>query len=428
MEIINYVERALALSTSCLTVTEFVRVAEFPIDQLYVDRFWSSIEDGRWLYLSTELINWMGYKGILKKQKERCMLLLESNFEIDNDYIILNNKEYSESLSRDSDTKMPKLDMSNGKNNTKHILVTPNTFREMAIYANTKRSKQIGKYYIAVEKLLKDYTKYQNQYQLAIRDKNTALQLADMESKMQEMTIFHKGTQDTYETVVKNLRLKDKQDNIYIMTTVSYAKQRLFKIGRAKNIQKRLSSLNTSRVGEDLIYVAYSAICHDASEIERLLHKTLTDLNHEKEWFRCNFHALCDLTEYACNHYNTFTEYYHNIIKRIITNEIIIPEPIFITKKTLAIEDVKCVEYIDTLNKEQIEELIVSALNKYPGIDNSTHHIDRIKLKWVDVQKLLKEEVLPQKINKITGWKTAFKSYIQGSEIYDCIWRNKKLN
>ena len=47
----------------------------------------------------------------------------------------------------------------NQHNRAMHIIVSPDCFKESLMLMNTKRAKQIRKYYIQLEKIFKEYMK-----------------------------------------------------------------------------------------------------------------------------------------------------------------------------------------------------------------------------------------------------------------------------
>ena len=79
---------ALAISKSendMLTVDEFITVTSFPINKIYYSIFWKTLEDKKWIYLSNEIIDLIGFeKG--KSQGYHCYRLLKNSFIMDKHY------------------------------------------------------------------------------------------------------------------------------------------------------------------------------------------------------------------------------------------------------------------------------------------------------------------------------------------------------
>ena len=76
-----------------LTVKELLTTVNYNVNNIYIDRFWDSIKDDKWIYLDNELILWLEYKDI-KRGKDSIVKLLKRNFQENNDYKILNNNEF----------------------------------------------------------------------------------------------------------------------------------------------------------------------------------------------------------------------------------------------------------------------------------------------------------------------------------------------
>jgi hypothetical protein len=55
-----------------LTIKELLISIGYNSDNLYIDRFWNSIQDDKWIYLDRELILWLDYKDV-KVGKEKII-------------------------------------------------------------------------------------------------------------------------------------------------------------------------------------------------------------------------------------------------------------------------------------------------------------------------------------------------------------------
>ena len=67
METVNYIDKAINSSDDMLTVVEFIKATNYPIDTFMIDRFWHSMEEDKLIYIDDELIKWMGYSNSEKK-------------------------------------------------------------------------------------------------------------------------------------------------------------------------------------------------------------------------------------------------------------------------------------------------------------------------------------------------------------------------
>jgi len=221
------IEKALHASRlSLLTMQEFINITGVKMNKYLVDKFYHSIKEDMPIYLDNGLIKWCGYEGSLFEQKRALLRLIKkydiSIMEIDNDkyeelrrdilnlydlQVIQNSdqeqsdqseKENSEdesdqsssenesdeevaeeqNISTDLEKLYPDVDRSHGKGKTKHILIMPDDFRMIAMRLPTKQGKTVCRYYIELEKLVKDYMNYQIQF-LAKREELLAIELKE---------------------------------------------------------------------------------------------------------------------------------------------------------------------------------------------------------------------------------------------------------
>jgi hypothetical protein len=162
-----------------MTIQEFIKVSGFPIDGFILDNFFHNLNDDIPVYVTNELIEWCGFgsKEFLHKKQEFNRLL--KNFKEGEDYWSYTNKEYAEyykksiSLARDIETNpeskeetlnaphFPDPSEFIGKNKTKHIILTVWCFKNILMMLDTKKAEEIRIYYLALEKLIKTYMKYQ---------------------------------------------------------------------------------------------------------------------------------------------------------------------------------------------------------------------------------------------------------------------------
>ena len=135
-----------------LSIQEYITNGNLDIAKVYVDKFFINLKDDIDIYLDNDLIKWFGYDGDLFKQKQNIKNIITKNFILNEDYKIMNNKEYKI-------LEIPIYHKRYIGNKTQHILIKPNIFKELAMMINTNKSKNIRRYYIKLEKLLKDLIK-----------------------------------------------------------------------------------------------------------------------------------------------------------------------------------------------------------------------------------------------------------------------------
>ena len=144
---------------------EFITFNDIKLENFIVDKFFHNIQDDLAIYMSDDLIEYFGYEGTFRKQKEKVNELINNNFSEhkNQSYWIYTNDDYSKFLKERillinnnsvpllRGTELyPPIDKSNGKAKTKHLIIMPEMFKEMSMLCNTDKGKQIRKYYINI--------------------------------------------------------------------------------------------------------------------------------------------------------------------------------------------------------------------------------------------------------------------------------------
>jgi phage anti-repressor protein len=144
-------DKIIKENSNLLTVKELLNIINCNINNLYFDKFWPNITNEKWIYIDNELVLW------LDVNKKQLIELLKKYFIEIEDYNILTNLEfYVNNFS--FDLKEEK------EEDNKYIIVSLNCFKELCMYVGTKKSKEIKKYYIKLEKIYQLYLEYQVQY------------------------------------------------------------------------------------------------------------------------------------------------------------------------------------------------------------------------------------------------------------------------
>src|ERR1700761_3355267 len=142
----QYINTAIELYSvhiDILTLPEFIKAVNYPIDMFMIDRFWNTMENNMLIYVDNELIKWMGYEGETRVQKQSFLRSL-SGAKSGEDYFQYSNAEYENFLTKTvqlvSCTEIyPKIDRMNGKNMTKHLLLTSKCLKTTMMKENTAR-------------------------------------------------------------------------------------------------------------------------------------------------------------------------------------------------------------------------------------------------------------------------------------------------
>ena len=171
------VYKAIGSSTKLMTIKEFINTTEFKINPETFDILFMNINDEEIpIYINEGMLNWMGYDGKTDaKKRQNCKELIQSNFEEGFDYKILKNSIYKEFLNEETNkikdtsisifnSNFPKPATGSSARSIKHLIIMPDAFRSLCMMINTEKGKQIRKYYITLEKLIKSYNLYQTIY------------------------------------------------------------------------------------------------------------------------------------------------------------------------------------------------------------------------------------------------------------------------
>src|SRR5438445_37963 len=127
-----------------LTVKELLNIIDYNIDNLYIDSFWDSINDDKWIYINKELILWMGYKYVR---------IVKFNMKYQNIY---NHNKVNEKIKKLEDEKINKkmernnllIDKFDGKKCVYIIEIEKNKFIKIGSTKNLKeRQKQLKRQY-----------------------------------------------------------------------------------------------------------------------------------------------------------------------------------------------------------------------------------------------------------------------------------------
>lgn len=292
---------------SQLTIHEFIEQENIGVERLYIDKFWSNISEDKWLYIGNDMLKWIGYKceNNQYKLKERYVALLSSSFVENEDYRFISASEMRETdVHSRVDMERPiKID---GGNRTKHLIVSPDCFKESLMLMNTQRAKQIRKYYVQIEKVFRKYMKYIEECnKMQLQQTQKELEQAKKSSEAFKMMIIEKASFkcDQY---------------VYVATSRNYSKQNVFKVGMTKSLEKRMTGYQTGRVSDDKFAYVYLLKCVDAKALEQLIFTRLEPFRYEdsRELFQIHFETLKDILSI----FETFENESANTINNLLSD------------------------------------------------------------------------------------------------------------
>jgi hypothetical protein len=222
------IENFIDINNELLSVKELLNAINYEYNTLYIDKFWDSIQNDKWIYIGNNMLIWMGYSNNeIKKGKLSYSKLLELNFDENKDYKMINTKEFKEnskSLSKD-------LENIDTHNKTKHLIVSPDCFKQSLMLLRTKKAKEIRGYYVELEKIFKFYIEYQNQYH-------------QLKLKKELIDNIKNNKLEKHLYLIEKFNYKQC---VYVMEVPIHSNEsKLIKIGSTKNIYERILAMNSS--------------------------------------------------------------------------------------------------------------------------------------------------------------------------------------
>jgi prophage antirepressor-like protein len=128
------------------------------------------------------------------------------------------------------------------------------------------------------------------------------------------------------------LNIQRKKEYIYILTSIMYAREKLFKIGLSDDVTKRIKSLNTTNITNDQqMYICDVFLCYNAKKVESFLLSLLDQYryNKDREFVVFNYHSLKHLVTSCCDDNQKNHALFDAIIKKeqMQITEAYIPPP-----------------------------------------------------------------------------------------------------
>lgn len=237
-----------------LAVKELLKCVNYEYNTLFLDKFWINIKDDMWIYIDDSMLKYIGYnRSEYKKNKQDYLNILKENFELNCDYKLLFSKDFEEF------SKCQKLALSNSiineHNKVKHLIVSPDCFKQSLMLLKTDKAKEIKKYYIELEKVFKLYLEYQNEYQkIQLENKNKEIENKELENKKKvEITL-----RDSF----------NKRCIVYLIKVI-INDEIMYKFGYTDDIVTRLRT-HKNQISEE-IELIYCIESKDNKLLERLL-------------------------------------------------------------------------------------------------------------------------------------------------------------
>ena len=347
------------ITDKLLTVKELLKEVNYEYNELYIDKFWDNIEEDKWIYIDNNTLNWIGYNcNQNKDNKYKFLIFLKEIFEDNKDYKFLTSTEFKKSyIDLKCDIENKEI---NSHNKTKHLIVSPDCFKQSLMLLKTKKSKEIRKYYVELEKIFKFYLQYQNKYQQNL--------LEDKDNELKE----EKKKNNKYEKMIINQKILTLEEYIYIVSTRNYTKRNISKIGRTNNPSERIKSYNTGRTGYDKFEYIYIFKCNNSKILEKLIFSLLDNYQYIENGKKMNEIYQIDI-DYLIRIFKVLENNEINYISNInnITNEYYFN---YKNNTTKDFNDIK----INNLNKYLCEKFDIIEENKLDKVYENSENKSKL--------------------------------------------------
>lgn len=241
------------------------------------------------IIITNNILNWMNFpdKNYSKKQSSFVKFLK------------CNNISYTKEIDNYTERK--------------NIIIDIFDFKKAIMKLNTKNSAEIREYYINIEELLSEFSKYK--LNVLLTEKTAQY---EREKRINKIMIFNQ----------KKIYNFQKNDIIYIIATNTSKKQNIYKLSTTK-IENKNDLFNTinDNILEKYEYL-FEFKCYDSFYLENLISKLLESFKYIKNnkkfnnIFQINLNDLFSLLTIIINNVNNSFEYVNNNQEEIYKNYI----------------------------------------------------------------------------------------------------------
>ena len=340
------------------------------IDNIYIDKFWSSINNKDWIYVDDLLIEWIGYKKD-SCGKQKYTNIIKDNFKEKIDYKIYNYDEitkiFHSSLEINENNKeilIFKDKLKEIHNRTLHLILSPKCFKKSLMMIRTEKANTIRDYYVDIEEICLEFNKYLLE--------NNKKKLEEKETIINEQTKELKNFINIQQKTVKKL---EKDEYVYIASNKLNSKNNVFKIGKTLTLNGRLSNFNINSLLDNEFYYTFLTKCNNAKMLECLIHNFLSPFSYKNELFQLHYEPLSKIVKEICIQYNLMTNMVNNYIEENYIQDLklkpIIPDKF--KHKNYNVNDDNLINNIINTEEESKEELKyteseIDSINLYKNI------------------------------------------------------------
>ncbi len=254
----------------------YINKYNYQINKIYIDKFWSNINNKDWIYIDDQLIEWIGYRK--ENGKSKYINIIKENFKEGIDYKIYNYDKLREIFhyplggnENNEEILAYKDKLKYIHNRTTHIILSPKCFKKSLMMIRTVKANQIRDYYVDIEELCLEFNKY-------------LLQNKDDELKENRINDKYK-----IEALLQSLAIKP-------VVYFGYIDKYIIKFGHSNNIQNRIKQHEKTYGSFKIIYIKE---CHNNKLIESKINQFAKESNvlHNLNIENKNYIELIKLTE-----------------------------------------------------------------------------------------------------------------------------------
>jgi hypothetical protein len=182
-----------------LDILEFVKVTEFELNMVMFDYFWQIVVGNTRSHLTTRVLQWFGYEGDFRIQKQNFVRMLKTN-----------KIAYTELTQHDNEIELyPTIKeesalLPSNVTNSKFLIMQPNDLKMAIMQLKTKNGSLIRQYYIDLEELLKLYV----EYTLYFNHRESQRKITDLEKMMADIKLTNNRLEES------NNRLEESNNRL----------------------------------------------------------------------------------------------------------------------------------------------------------------------------------------------------------------------
>lgn len=198
---------------------------------------------------------------------------------IDMDYIVTPSNLIS--LHKEGNLNTNNLEVGRPK---EIIMMTPNTFKELCVLANTEKGKEVRKYYIKMEAIVNKYFKIKNE-KLSKEHQNDTDKINQLQREMMAL-----------QKLVKPRKKYELGETVYIFQ--QDPDKNIYKAGSGGNMNTRDDSYYCHNYTGEIVYTKK---CNNKKLLEDVVHHILQNFALDrKDWFEINFEIIKEVLD--CSH------------------------------------------------------------------------------------------------------------------------------